>query len=142
MVPQIKLISPEHYFNGNFVETTLFADGNFIITYNGVGSVEQNTGKLPEGINVNDIINIRMADHVSSLKTECGPIAVFVTDKNDVMIYEYRKHSIGYWRTTNLKISNISRIYSTTLPLKLVDRVETPNIISTFYVGMFDGYDL
>lgn len=93
MAPQIKHISPEHYFNGKLVETTLFSDGNFIISYDGVSLADENVGKLPEGIIADDVYIVRMAYHVCPpgmwtycdlrfIQPSCSSLRVLVNTNN------------------------------------------------------------
>jgi hypothetical protein len=157
MAPQIKHTSSEHYFKGDFVETVLFADGNFVIMYNGVAMVEKYCGKLPDGVVADNVIRVRMADHISPPGIECGPIAVFILFTGRILIYEYWTnpkmcHSTetnGFWKSTNLKLENIARVQTTLLPLKVIETIDeeksddTVKVTkSTFCIGMFESYDL
>jgi hypothetical protein len=157
MAPQIKHNSGEIYFKGDFVETVLFADGNFAIMYNGVAMVEKHCGKLPDGVVADDVFRVRMADHISPPGIECGPIAVFVLSTARVLVYEYWTnpkmcHSTetnGFWISTNLKVENIVRFYSNILPINIISEIDEEKSSDTVKVtkntlrnGMFESYDL
>jgi len=157
MAVKIKHTSPEHCFNGDLVETTLFTNGNFIISYNGVGLVEENVGKLPEGISASDVFRVRMADHVCPPGIECGPIAIFVLSDERVLVYEYWTNikindatgTNGFWITTNLKVKNIARFYSNLLPIRVVSTIDEDKSCDdvkvmkhTLHNGVVESYDL
>lgn len=157
MAPQIKHTSPEHYFNGKFVETTLFEDGNFIISYDGVGLADENVGKLPEGVSASDVYRVRMADHIAPPGIECGPIAIFVLTTGRALVYEYWtspkfNHATGtngFWISTSLTVENISRFHSTLLPIRVVSTIDEEKSNETVKVmkhtlnnGAFESYDL
>lgn len=157
MAPQIKHTSPEHYFNGKFVETTLFEDGNFIISYDGVGLADENVGKLPEGVSASDVYRVRMADHITPPGIECGPIAIFVLWNGRILVYEFwtspkmnqATGTNGVWISTSLTVENIARFHSTLLPIKVVSAIDEEKSSDTVKVikhklcnGAFESYDL
>jgi hypothetical protein len=156
MVPQIKHTSPKHYFNGKFMETTLFDDGNFIISYDGVGLADENVGKLPEGVSASDVYQVRMAEHIAPAGIECGPIAVFVLWTGRILVYEFwtspkfndATGTNGFWIST-LKVENITRFYSNLLPIRVVSTIdeekssdEVKVMKHTLHNGAFESYDL
>ena len=128
--------SGEHYFNGDFVETVLFTNGKFVIMYNGVAIVNNCYGELPEGVVANDVIRIRMADHVSPPGIESGTIAVFMLTEQRAMIYEYWTnpkmcHSTGtngFWKSTNLKLDHTNQ------PIKVIDVIDEERSTETVKV--------
>jgi len=157
MAPQIKHTSPEHYFNGKFVETTLFVDGNFIISYDGVGLADENVGKLPKGVSARDVFRVRMAEHIAPPGMECGPIAVFVLWTGRIIVYEYwtspkfdhATGTNGFWISTNVNVENISRFHSTLLPIKVISTIDEEKsndavkvMKHTLHNGGFESYDL
>lgn len=157
MAPQIKHTSPEHYFNGKFVETTLFHDGNFIISYDGVGLACENVGKLPEGVSASDVYRVRMAEHIAPSGIECGPIAIFVLSDRRVLVYEFwtspkfnnATGTNGFWISTSLVVENITRFYSNLLPIKIISTIDEEKSSDTVKVmkhtlnnGLFESYDL
>ena len=157
MAPQIKHTSPEHYFNGKIVETTLFEDGNFIISYDGVGLADEYVGKLPEGISASDVFRVRMADHITPPGIVCGPIAIFVLSTGRALVYEFwtspkMNHTTGtngFWISTSLTVENISRFHSTLLTIKVITAIdeeksnETVKVMKhTLHNGLFESYDL
>lgn len=153
MAPQIKHNSGEIYFKGDFLETTLFADGVFILLHNGV-SASSNVGHLPDGISPDDVSRIRMAeDHTAPPQMASGPIAIFVLYDTRVLIYEYwenmRMKTNGFWKNTTFKVENIARISTGLLPIKISDTIDTEKSSdsvkitkSKIHIGMFETYDL
>ena len=157
MAPQIKHTSPEHYFNGKFVETTLFDDGNFIISYDGVDLADENVGKLPEGVSASDVYRVRMADHIAPAGIECGPIAIFVLWTGRILVYEFWKSpkmnqatgTNGFWISTSLTVENIARFHSIFLTIKVISAINEEKSNDTVKVinhklcnGLFESYDL
>jgi hypothetical protein len=160
MAPQIKHSSGEHYFNGDFVETVLFADGNFAIMYNGVAMVEKHCGKLPDDVDLDKVRCVRMANHKSPDKIACGPIAVFCLQYDRTLVYEFWadpkiNHATGtngFWKTTNLKAGKYwTRIGNTLSPLNVVETIDEEKSTdeikvtkSKLHVGLceIDSYDL
>jgi hypothetical protein len=157
MAPQIKYTSPEHCFDGKFVETTLFDNGNFIISYDGVGLADENVGKLHEGVSASEVYRVRMAEHIAPPGIECGPIAVFVLWTGRILVYEFwtspkMNHTTGtngFWISTSLKVENIARFHPTLLPIKVITAIneekssDTIKVIKhTLFNGLFESYDL
>lgn len=147
----IKRESGEHYFNGDFVETVLFTNGNFVIMYNGVAIVSNCYGQLPEA---NDVIRIRMADHKAPDGIECGPVAVFMMSDGRVMVYEYWTnpkmcHSTGtngFWKNnTGIKITN-SIINTQIAVIDTIDEEKSSDIVkvtkSKLIIDKVESYDL
>jgi len=154
MAPQIKHSSGEHYFNGDFVETVLFADGNFVIMYNGVAMVEKYCGKLPDDVDLDKVRCVRMADHKAPDGIECGPVAVFMMSDGRVMIYEYWTnpkmcHSTGtngFWKNkTGIKITN-SLINTQITVIDTIDEEKSSDIVkvtkSKLIIDKVESYDL
>ena len=157
MEPQIKHTSPEHYFNGKMVETTLFTDGCFTISYDGVCLADENVGKLHEDISASDVFCVRMAQHVAPPGMECGPIAIFVLWTGRILVYEFWtspkfNHATGtngFWISTNVKVENITRFYSTLLLIRVVSTIDEEKssdavkvMKHTLHNGGFESYDL
>lgn len=154
MTNTIKRESGEHYFNGDFVETILFTNGKFVIMYNGVAIVNNCYGQLPDGVNADTIIRIRMADHKAPDGIECGPVAVFMMSDGRVMIYEYWTnpkmcHSTGtngFWKNkTGIKITN-SLINTQITLIDTIDEEKSNDIVkvtkSKLIIDKVESYDL
>lgn len=113
MVAKIKHSSREIYFKGDFLETVLFCDSSFVVTYNGTAMVSGNVGHLPADVRCDDVAWVRMVDHTAPDGIKCGPIALFCLTDNRVLIYEFwsdpkmciTTKTNGFWKTTNLAIN-------------------------------------
>jgi hypothetical protein len=113
MIPKIKHTTREIYFKGDFLETTLFCDGTFVIAYNGVAMVSHNVGRLPHNVAADQVALVRMIDHTAPDGMSCGPIALFCLNDNRVMVYEFWSdpkmcliaETNGFWKTTSLVVN-------------------------------------
>lgn len=132
MVPKIKLTSGGFYFNGDFLETVLFYDGNFLLRKNDV-AITSIVGRLPDDVDIDTVNQIRMADHIGPNMLECGPIAVFCLQHDRTLVYEFWSNpkmcattsTNGFWKTTNLKAGKYwHRIGVSLLPIKVVETID------------------
>jgi hypothetical protein len=161
MAPQIKHSSGKHDFNGDFVETILFADGNFVIMYNGISMGEKHYGRLPDDVEIDRVQCVRMAtNHITPQGITCGPIAVFCLQYDRTLVYEFwadpkMNHATGtngFWKTTNLKAGQYwTRIGNTLFPINVIETIDEEKSThevkvtkSQLQVGVYviDSYDL
>ena len=129
MVPKIKHTTREIYFKGDLLDTTLFCDGTFIISYNGVAMASENVGRLPPDVHADQVAWMRMLDRTAPPGINCGPIVLFCLTDNRLMAYEFWTDpkmcritgTNGFWKTTNLVVD---RPLTQLTPLKVDDIVD------------------
>jgi hypothetical protein len=126
MVPKIKHTTREIYFKGDFLDTTLFCDGTFIISYNGVAMASENVGRLPSDVHADQVAWMRMLDRTAPPGINCGPIALFCLTDSRLMAYEFWTDpkmcritgANGFWKTTSLVVG---RPLTHVTPLKVIE---------------------